>query len=67
MTPRQIILRTCIHQPFEAQVERTPNAVAVVFEDKQLTYERTPAQTVWHYLQSLGVGPEVLVGIMNAP
>ena len=28
----------CIHELFEAQVERTPDAVAVVFEDKQLTY-----------------------------
>src|SRR5207244_788706 len=28
----------CIHQLFEAQVERTPNAVAVIFEDAQLTY-----------------------------
>ena len=28
----------CIHQLFEAQVERTPDAVAVVFEDDQLTY-----------------------------
>ncbi|ARV58862.1 hypothetical protein BZZ01_09635 [Nostocales cyanobacterium HT-58-2] len=55
----------CIHQLFEAQVERTPNAVAIVFEDQQLTYQELNirANQLAHYLQSLGVGPEVLVGI----
>ena len=55
----------CIHQLFEAQVERTPNAVAVVFENEQLTYEELNAKAnqLAHYLQKLGVGPEVLVGI----
>ncbi|WP_373526929.1 amino acid adenylation domain-containing protein [Nostoc sp.] len=55
----------CIHQLFEAQVERTPEAVAVIFEDKQLTYQELNAQAnqLAHYLQTLGVGKEVLVGI----
>ncbi|MEH2290128.1 amino acid adenylation domain-containing protein [Nostoc sp.] len=55
----------CIHQLFEAQVERTPDAVAVVFEDQQLTYRQlnTRANQLAHYLQHLGVKPEVLVGI----
>ena len=55
----------CIHQLFEAQVETTPNAVAVVFEDQQLTYRElnTKANQLAHYLQTLGVKPEVLVGI----
>ncbi|HEY9653443.1 MAG TPA: condensation domain-containing protein, partial [Coleofasciculaceae cyanobacterium] len=55
----------CIHQLFEAQVEKTPDAVAVVFEDKQLTYRQLNQQAnqLAHYLQKLGVGPEVLVGI----
>ncbi|MEH2121095.1 amino acid adenylation domain-containing protein [Nostoc sp.] len=55
----------CIHQLFEAQVERTPDAVAVVFEDEQLTYRELNkrANQLGHYLQALGVGPEVLVGI----
>ncbi|WP_375475181.1 amino acid adenylation domain-containing protein [uncultured Nostoc sp.] len=54
-----------IHQLFEAQVERTPDAVAVVFEDEQLTYceLNTRANQLAHYLHSLGVKPEVLVGI----
>jgi len=55
----------CIHQLFEAQVERTPDVVAVVYEDKQLTYRELNAKAnqLAHYLQKLGVGPEVLVGI----
>ncbi|MEH2165184.1 MAG: amino acid adenylation domain-containing protein [Nostoc sp.] len=55
----------CIHQLFETQVERTPNAIAVVFEDKQLTYRELNQQAncLAHHLKTLGVGPEVLVGI----
>ncbi|MEM9092190.1 MAG: condensation domain-containing protein, partial [Cyanobacteria bacterium P01_F01_bin.53] len=55
----------CIHKLFEAQVELTPDAVAVVFEDQQLTYGELNARAnqLAHYLQDLGVGPEVLVGL----
>jgi amino acid adenylation domain-containing protein/non-ribosomal peptide synthase protein (TIGR01720 family) len=55
----------CIHQLFEEQVERSPDAIAVVFEDKQLTYRELNAKAnkIAHYLQTLGVEPEVLVGI----
>jgi amino acid adenylation domain-containing protein len=55
----------CIHQLFEAQVEQAPNAVAVVFEGEQLTYRELNARAnqLANYLQVLGVGPEVLVGI----
>jgi amino acid adenylation domain-containing protein len=55
----------CIHQLLEAQVERTPDAPSVVYEDKQLTYRELNARAnqLAHYLQKLGVGPEVLVGI----
>jgi surfactin family lipopeptide synthetase A len=55
----------CIHQLFEAQVECTPEAVAVVFEGEQLTYRELNrrANQLAHYLQHLGVGPDVLVGI----
>ena len=55
----------CIHQLFEEQVERTPEAAAVVFEDQQLTYRElnNRANQLAHYLRKLGVGPEVLVGI----
>ncbi|MBF1989859.1 non-ribosomal peptide synthetase [Fischerella thermalis] len=55
----------CIHQLFEAQAEKTPNAVAVVFGDEQLTYRELNqrANQLAHYLRKLGVKPEVLVGL----
>ena len=55
----------CIHQLFEEQVEKTPNAVAVIFEEEELTYSKLNAKAnqLAHYLQSLGVKPETLVGI----
>ncbi|MBD2520823.1 amino acid adenylation domain-containing protein, partial [Nostoc sp. FACHB-973] len=55
----------CIHQLFEEQCLRTPDAVAVVFENQQLTYGElnSRANQLAHYLQSLGVGADVLVGI----
>ena len=58
-------VRRCLHQLFEAQVERTPEAIAVVFEDQTLTYRELNqrANQLAHYLRARGVGPEVLVGI----
>lgn len=56
---------SCIHDLFEAQVRRTPNAVAVEFEDVQLTYQELNqrANRLAHYLRELGVGTETLVAI----
>ena len=55
----------CIHQLFERQVAKNPDAVAVVFEGEQLTYRElnNKANQLAHYLQKLGVKPDVLVGI----
>jgi amino acid adenylation domain-containing protein len=55
----------CLHQLFEAIVEQTPDAVAVVFENSVLTYRQlnNRGNQLAHHLQALGVGPEVLVGI----
>jgi amino acid adenylation domain-containing protein len=55
----------CIHQLFEAQVEQTPDAVAVIFKDEQLTYRElnSKANQLAHHLQTLGVKRETLVGI----
>ncbi|WP_442941967.1 amino acid adenylation domain-containing protein [Nostoc sp.] len=55
----------CIHQLFEQQVQRTPDALAVVFDNQQLTYQQlnSRANQLAHYLRSLGVKPDVLVGI----
>ncbi|MCL6753065.1 amino acid adenylation domain-containing protein [Nostoc sp. CCCryo 231-06] len=64
-TEVEYLQKQCIHELFEAQVERTPDAVAVIFESEQLTYceLNTKANQLAHYLGSLGVKPEVLVGI----
>jgi amino acid adenylation domain-containing protein len=56
----------CIHQLFEAQVERTPDNIAIIFEDQQqLTYQELNSQAnqLANYLQKLGVAPDVPVGI----
>src|SRR5262249_53682944 len=55
----------CIHQLFEEQVECTPDAIAVVFENEQLTYQELNrrANQLAHYLRTLDVGPEIIVGI----
>lgn len=58
-------LDKCIHQLLVEQVERTPDAVAVVFAEQQLTYQElnNKANQLACYLQKLGVKPDVLVGI----
>lgn len=60
-----IIQRACIHELVAAQAQRTPDAVAVVFAGQTLTYGSLSARAnrlAWH-LRTLGVGPEVRVGI----
>jgi surfactin family lipopeptide synthetase A len=55
----------CIHQLFEVQAERTPDTIAIISDQQQLTYRQLNAKAnrLAHYLRGLGVGPEVLVGI----
>ncbi|MCB8765707.1 amino acid adenylation domain-containing protein [Planktothrix agardhii 1029] len=64
-TEKNYPFHQCVHHLFEEQAERTPNAVAVVFEGLELTYQQLNIQAnqLAHYLQSLGVGAEILVGI----
>ncbi|HEX2189374.1 MAG TPA: amino acid adenylation domain-containing protein, partial [Longimicrobiaceae bacterium] len=54
-----------IHERFEAQAGRTPDRVAVVYEDRELTYGELNqrANRLAHHLRELGVGPDVRVGI----
>jgi len=55
----------CIHELFEAQVTQTPDAVAILFEDEEISYFdlNARANRLAHRLRKLGVGPEVLVGL----
>ncbi|MDZ7342104.1 MAG: non-ribosomal peptide synthase/polyketide synthase, partial [candidate division KSB1 bacterium] len=55
----------CIHELFEAQVERTPDAIAVVFEGQQLTYRELNARAnqLANFLREQGIGPDKIVGI----
>ncbi|MBW4660754.1 MAG: amino acid adenylation domain-containing protein [Drouetiella hepatica Uher 2000/2452] len=55
----------CWHQRFEAQVQKTPEAIALVFKNEQLTYDQLNrcANQVAHYLQKQGVKPETIVGL----
>ncbi|OQY27011.1 MAG: hypothetical protein B6244_11790 [Candidatus Cloacimonetes bacterium 4572_55] len=55
----------CIHHLFEAQVEKSPDNIAVIFEGKTLTYQElnTKVNQLAHYLTTLGVCADTLVGI----
>lgn len=57
--------KRCLHQLFEAQVDRTPNVTAVVFKEDSLTYLQLnkKANQLAHHFVKLGVGPDALVGI----
>ncbi|PWK15686.1 amino acid adenylation domain-containing protein [Tumebacillus permanentifrigoris] len=54
-----------IQELFEAQVQQTPDAVALVFADEAVTYRELNRRSnqLAHHLRTLGVGPEVLVGL----
>src|SRR5579864_4352276 len=55
----------CVHELFEEQVERTPNAIAIVYQEQALTYGELNRQAnrLAHYLRDLGVGPDKRVAI----
>ncbi len=57
--------QTCVHTLLQAQAERTPDLVAVECGDQRLTYRQLHirANRLAHRLRSLGVGPDVLVGL----
>ncbi|WP_437334473.1 amino acid adenylation domain-containing protein [Sorangium sp. So ce394] len=54
-----------VHELFEAQAERTPDATAVIFEDRRLSYRELDARAnqVAHALRRRGVGPDGLVAV----
>jgi amino acid adenylation domain-containing protein len=57
---------TCLHQLFEQQAERTPEAIAAIFEEEQVTYAELNRRSnqLARYLNQLGVGPESFVGVL---
>ncbi|WP_257168770.1 non-ribosomal peptide synthetase [Bradyrhizobium sp. SRS-191] len=54
-----------LHQQIAAQAARTPDAVALRFDDQTLTYAALERQAnqLAHHLQALGVGPDAVVGL----
>ena len=65
-TARDYPTDLCLHEMFEVQVERTPEQIAAVHVDQELTYRELNARAnkLARYLQKLGVGPEVHVGVL---
>jgi len=55
----------CVHQLFEAQARKTPDAIAAVFDSEQLSYRdlNRKANQLANYLQDSGVRPGVMVGV----
>ena len=64
-TSAPYVTDTCVHELFAAQAARTPDAVAAVFEDRQLTYAELDGQAtrVALHLRGLGIRQEGLVGV----
>ncbi|RPA01073.1 non-ribosomal peptide synthetase [Burkholderia pseudomallei] len=64
-TERDYPIEQCIHQLFEAQVDRKPEAIALTFEGRRLSYAELNARAnrLAHYLQARGVGPDRLVAL----
>ena len=56
----------CLHDLFEKQAARTPDAVALVYEQQRLTYSDLARRSdqLAHHLRVLGAGPDVIVGLM---
>ncbi len=55
----------CLHELFVEQAARTPDAVAIVYDDSELTYDDLDRRSnqLAHHLRGLGVGPDVIVGL----
>ncbi|HEX6291019.1 MAG TPA: amino acid adenylation domain-containing protein, partial [Herpetosiphonaceae bacterium] len=64
-TARPVPEAQCLHHLIEAQAARSPDAVAVSFEDAHLTYVELNARAnrLAHHLQALGIGPDACVGV----
>ena len=65
-TAKELRGEVCVHRLFEQQVERTPQAIALVFGEQGVSYAELNgrANKLAHYLIASGIGPESLVGLM---
>jgi amino acid adenylation domain-containing protein len=65
-TAKQFPQNLCVHELFARQSERTPDSIAVIFEDERLNYAELNerANKLAHHLRALGVGAEQVVGLM---
>ncbi|HEX6045329.1 MAG TPA: amino acid adenylation domain-containing protein [Pyrinomonadaceae bacterium] len=65
-TAKELSSEVCIHRLFEQQAERVPHAIALVFEDRHMTYEELNRRSnqLAHCLLAAGVGPESFVGLL---
>ena len=64
-TEREYPQDRCIHELFAEQAARTPQGIALQYEEQSLSYAELEARAnqLAHYLRSLGVGPDVIVGL----
>jgi amino acid adenylation domain-containing protein/non-ribosomal peptide synthase protein (TIGR01720 family) len=64
-TEKAYPLHRCLHEFIEDQVDRTPDAIAVKFEDETVTYRELEnrANRLAHFLRKAGVGPDALAGV----
>ena len=55
----------CLHHLFEAHVRQQPEAIAIFYKDERISYGELEKRSnqLAHYLQTLGVGPEITVGL----
>ena len=55
----------CIHKLVESQVRQTPKAIATIFKTENITYQElnNKSNQLAHYLKSLGVNSETLIGV----
>jgi amino acid adenylation domain-containing protein len=62
---REHVSEQCIHEAFAEQAALTPDRLAVVFESERFTFEELNRRSnqLASYLERLGVGPEVVVGL----
>ncbi|HVG06298.1 MAG TPA: amino acid adenylation domain-containing protein, partial [Thermoanaerobaculia bacterium] len=65
LAPRAYEGPLCLHELIEEQAERTPDRIAVSFEDTSLTYRELldQADRLARHLAGMGVGPDVRVGV----